>query len=314
MIPQTRRRAFTLIELLVVIAIIAVLVALLLPAVQQAREAARRTQCKNQLKQFGLALHNYHDAILVFPPGAGLDEWGYLTYVLPNLDQGAAYNLINFSDNISPSDGHYSCGPEQARLQPLYPSGPWSSNMPGSTCPSDPNSSFVANWGGTSVYSVLSYPGVAGSGTFVGEQGQPQWPPSNPKYGSAGFPPAYNGMLYWNSNTRIRDVTDGTCMTLFVGERGLDATGSYTEGICAGYEGNAYIPTGNGLGNAPLPVTSGIGAGFKTNDINRFWSYHTGGAHFLLADGSVRFLNNSINYNTYLALSTRGGGEVVGEY
>src|SRR5437870_3072747 len=110
MVPKFRRRAFTLIELLVVIAIIAVLIALLLPAVQQAREAARRTQCKNNLKQWGLALHNYHDVYLRFASGCSVDEWAPMVALLPYVDQAPAYNLINFSNNIS--GDHYSCGPE----------------------------------------------------------------------------------------------------------------------------------------------------------------------------------------------------------
>src|SRR6188508_2861000 len=99
------RRGFTMIELLVVIAIIAILIVLLLPAVQQAREAARRTQCKNHLKQLGLAIHNYHDVFNMFPTGVGYSLWGWKVFILPYIDQSAQYNMINFSNGIDFTGG-----------------------------------------------------------------------------------------------------------------------------------------------------------------------------------------------------------------
>ena len=312
MILKRWYRAFTLIELLVVIAIIAVLIALLLPAVQQAREAARRSQCKNNLKQYGLALHNYHDATLRFPSGASIELWGPLTFLLPYLDQAPAYNLMNFNNGIHSSGTRWSCGGESARLLALNPDHPNSRNIPVSVCPSDPYGTFVAAWSSSSTWSTSDYIGVGGSGAYVGQVNQRSNIPWDPN--PANHQPARNGVLFWKSYIKIADITDGTSNTLVIGERGIDATGSYIGGLCNGAEGNGFIPTGLGLGVAPLPVTTGIGGGYKANDIQSFWSYHTGGLHFLMADGAVRFVSNSLDYNTYQNLATRAGGEVIGEF
>lgn len=308
------RRGFTLIELLVVIAIIAILIALLLPAVQQAREAARRTQCKNNLKQYGLALHNYHDTFSVFPMGSSQAEWCFETFILPYLDQAPLYNLINFPNDkkppsYAPCPSCYSCGGEYGRLLALNPS-PVGKVYPFINCPSDPGRNMWSS--GSSVWPLGNYLGVGGSdGTFTVSTlngttyrcihtPNPVQPTCNNR----------TGMLYFASKVRVGDATDGTSNTMMVGERGHDADLSYGWKLCGGAEGDCWLGAGNGLSAAQF--SSGT-LNDSLND-NHFWSWHVGGCHFLLADGSVRFLSNNISNVTFQALATRNGGEVVGEF
>ncbi|WP_010586142.1 DUF1559 domain-containing protein [Schlesneria paludicola] len=204
---MSKRRAFTLIELLVVIAIIGVLVALLLPAVQQAREAARRTQCKNNLKQIGLALHNYESSFSVFPMGdcsynfgAGeIPQASAQFYILPYLDQGNAYNAHDINDQIN---GNPAASEALERMLVV----------PGFHCPSDPMQQInlvaqLVQAESTNYMQCLgSHANMAGTMTTVG----------NP---STTIPSTqYHGMFFRNSSTRIRDVTDGTSSTAMFAE------------------------------------------------------------------------------------------------
>ena len=158
----SRRTAFTLIELLVVIAIIAVLIALLLPAVQQAREAARRTQCKNNLKQLGLSLHNYHSSFNCFPFGQetgnscpgniNFNEWSAISQLLPYFDQANIYNQINFSTGIS---ANYACNPDTTNNAPVF------IEIPALRCPSDPQKN-TSGVGGATNYMVNKGKGATG--------------------------------------------------------------------------------------------------------------------------------------------------------
>lgn len=320
------RRGFTLIELLVVISIIAVLVSLLLPAVQQAREAARRTQCRNNLKQLGLAIHNYHDAFGTFPIGNlyrgepsgdygpqvnASSGWSMFAYILPYIDLANDYNRLNFSFPDR-------CDAAQKAMETAAP-GSWPGNIARSvfSCPSDPNSGRgYGKSSGTGAYllavnnnAVGSYLGVAGK-TFNWDCGQGAlWG------GECSDTSGYEGLFFNNSRIRIQEITDGTSNTIAIGERGIDNTLSYGWPLCAA----GYTPLYSGRRQHVLDT----GAGFFKRDPkgpqdgpqnDGFWSHHDGGAIFLISDGSVRFLSYNMNNDTYQALSSRRSGEVIGEF
>jgi prepilin-type N-terminal cleavage/methylation domain-containing protein len=323
MSPRLRfsRLAFTLIELLVVIAIIAILIALLLPAVQQAREAARRTQCKNNFKQWGLALHNYHDNFNTFPMGNsyGMFPWRFM--LLAYVDGSPMFNQFNFSNNIG-SDGAFSNQTEKDRLMPLG-NNAFTTAKPLFGCPSDPrgesaypgDGNMVGNYlgvggdfpstarcqspGGTASYST--------GGTYTVSRFRKVYPvggSGSPTIGSPGVPNKDNGVLFYASRVRLADISDGASNTLMVGERVVDANLSWGWDA-TGTECDGWMGTGEGLFNGPATAPyPGI----------HFWSMHSGGTQFLLGDGSVRFLSYSLNFSTLSALATRAGNEVPGEF
>jgi len=278
------RKAFTLIELLVVIAIIAILIALLLPAVQQAREAARRTQCRNHMKQIGLALHNYHDTHIVLPFGnmghSGLRVWTFQVMLMPFLDQAPFYNELDFSS------------PNTARG--CFESVNNTSNRGGLIaavlqCPSDPNSGKALDFGdGTwGIHVPTNYLGVSGTSRT-----------------------AHNGALYNRSRIKMRDFTDGTSNSIAVGERGIPADLTFGWPFCS------FGTDGAGNEDNLLSTAVGISPGDPSTSShnNHFWSLHVGGAHFLMGDGAVRFISNNINFDTFQDLSSVNGGEVIGEF
>lgn len=290
------KRGFTLIELLVVIAIIAILIALLLPAVQQAREAARRSQCKNNLKQIGLALHNYHDTHRVFPsgwigvePGVGANiefgsGWGWGTMILPYMDQSNLYNKINFDLEIHNSS---------------QPTGILDQSLTAYRCPSDPSdNTFELEQEGSpgtilAKLATANYIGVFGSDELDDCEIVP-----------AGTPCKSTGLFYQNSNTRFRDITDGTSQTLFVGERKTDKTaGWYSTWVGA-------VPEGEETFARVLGATDHV-----PNDpaahFDDFSSHHVGGTQFLFGDGRVRFITENIDLGVYQSLSSITGGEVT---
>lgn len=302
-----RPKAFTLIELLVVIAVIAVLIALLLPAVQSAREAARRAQCSNNLKQIGLGMHNYHAALDVFPPGyitktetADVDSpetgpgWAWGTMLLNSLEQTAAYNAVNFS---LPITAPASQTIRTARLSTFL--------CPSSTGGDGPVT--LKDAGGTTLVTDLS-PGqyVASAGQLEVEE----------------FPARNNGVFYRNSRIGVRDVTDGTSTTMMAGERSRNVADATWVGVIP-YSRVCTNPrwkvqdceTANVmvLGHTgPSPDQRWVDVpNYKGAGADDFWSLHPGGCNFLFCDGSVRFIKESVDPRVFSFLSTRAGGEVV---
>jgi prepilin-type N-terminal cleavage/methylation domain-containing protein/prepilin-type processing-associated H-X9-DG protein len=317
------RRGFTLIELLVVIAIIAVLIALLLPAVQSAREAARRTQCVNNLKQMGIALHNYHDAVLAFPPGyitasRFLDGetdtspgWSWASMILPQLDQSPLYSSINIwlpvqspanTTSVQTSLSEFLC-PSDQLPGPTFPVTDGFGNTVATVAPS----SYAANTGNDAADVALGL--------------------NNDGLG--------NGLFFRNSAIRIAAITDGTSQTVMLQERAWgDSEGTWTGAVPGGLiiRGPFNPCPGNGAANylAPclvllhchlLNTNSDFDGGLDDPS-----SFHPGGANALFADGSVHFIKNvlsdagvnpdgSTRYTpsslTVQALGTRGGGELI---
>lgn len=369
------KKGFTLIELLVVIAIIAILIALLLPAVQQAREAARRSTCKNSLKQIGLAIHNYHDVHKTFPPGVvagpapGVAAGGvasncfaWSTMVLPFLDQAPLYKRFNYNVQLDSAGNApalastiltaYRCasdvGPEQA----------------------DPAVGFFTTSATT----------TAGTSNYIGNfgVGRPVATPTN----------YFQGIFGTNSRVRIQDIKDGTTNVMFVGERKMPRNcvqfGNVAGGqaivptavsaavtaengpYCSVWSGsptatspvNPFTPTTASAANVPLYQVLGTtghsaaGAGIQNGmpngatasltaaqyAINKlswttagtqgpkmagdyadftsvgFSSWHTGGAQFLLGDGTVRFISENVDGVTYQHLARRSDGKTLGPF
>jgi prepilin-type N-terminal cleavage/methylation domain-containing protein len=296
-----RRRGFTLIELLVAIAIIGILVSLLLPAVQAAREASRRASCSNNSKQFALAIQNYHAAFKVFPPGSynprpNSFSWGMVSQVLPFLEQGSKFASIDFAQP--------HCGQHIKDLQAIGAADPSSEPISILICPSDPASgqSLLSGPNGPLPFSgdcgvlyPINYLGMAGSndpditGAFSGCRGI-----------SNG-----NGIFYSRSQTKYRDVLDGAAQTILFGERSIPLDLGWGWPICGGHECEHYLTSTQGiyLGNYD-PAEYIL-------HLQHYWSWHPGGCHITMADGSTHFVTYSIDYETYLALSTKAGHELA---
>lgn len=327
---------FTLIELLVVIAIIAVLIALLLPAVQQAREAARRSQCKNNLKQLGLALHNYHDTHAMLPPGyvdkrgsaatiaAFTAHWTWTAFLLPFVDQAPLYTLLNVG-NITPNQAVADSNRQPSMQVPL----------PMFRCPSDSGPALTSNRrvrSNPATESQVQIPitnYVASNDVTRVLQNRSK----NPVNGSVSM--GGNGALgaFWrDSNLRFRDITDGSSNTILLGER------SYYLGSFEMWAGVMYATIGDSTSgpNEGTAANVGLVSAFSCirHPINPspaaaaerplcYSSQHTGGAHFLLADGAVRFISENISTHanvsadvgsTLARLIAIQDGQVVGEF
>ncbi|MBA3311721.1 MAG: DUF1559 domain-containing protein [Planctomycetota bacterium] len=323
------RRGFTLIELLVVIAIIAVLIALLLPAVQQAREAARRSSCQNNLKQLGLALHNYHDIMNTFPPGyvAGAvaphsNRFAWSAQILPQLEQGnIAFDftaLVYF--NATQTD---AIGNDRFISQKLAVY----------QCPSDNRNETetINSSTGSATNAGASFTNlVVSRGSYVGVYGTP--PPTAPSgnvqqndlsptntINAINALPNGNGMFYRNSKLGLKDMTDGTSNTVVVGEvaQGFtNWTGFYNDATeIFGMGGRSPVP---GATNPYLGVTINPperdAAGNPVPEVGAFSSKHTGVAQFLLGDGSVRPLSQTIDLFVMGRLCQRNDGQPIGEF
>ncbi len=338
-IPILRRRrfhtsGFTLIELLVVIAIIAVLIALLLPAVQQARESARRTQCRNNLKQFGLALHNYHEIHNVFPPGfvrvhgdpdvndalaapAFQGNWSWGSFVLPMVEQTALYQSLRV--------GEITCaqamtGPAtMALMSPVIPS---------YLCPTDSNNGQF----GVGVNNLRF------SDTSNNPISSPR--PAITNYVAANDSTSVrrigNGMFFMDSRIRLRDLTDGTSNTIALGERAFElrnglvgtdtSNGLVYGGSLPAEAGCVFCVRGTrdssiygirdalGSGMAQINGPRVVGASSNAMAGMSFNSSHTGGSHFTLGDGSVRFIGENVHLLLYRDLISIADGKIIGEF
>jgi len=305
-----RNLGFTLIELLVVIAIIGVLIALLLPAVQQAREAARRTQCKNNLRQIGLALHNYIDSEQAFPCGyiskwnptdptkADIGPgWGWAAQLLHFVEQEELYHAINFDLNIEVDANSTS----RKRLLSVY------------LCPSDPLSAQVVKVLAQDQTTVITQ--VAGA-NYVG------------MFGTGEIGDALdngNGTFFRNSHIRPKDFLDGLSRTFVGGERSHNLSrATWVGAVAGGWSG----PTPRGEGGTvqtPEPPEGSfimILGPVGTEDLPRtpnhplahdedYWSFHSGGCHMVMGDGSVQFISDHIDPVVYQSLATRAGGETT---
>ncbi len=329
--PTRPRAGFTLVELLVVIAIIGLLTGMLLPAVQAAREAARRTQCTNNLKQVGVALHNYHDGQRCFPPGyidrntdpASTPDndlgpgWGWASFLLPYVEEGNVHSQINFGQGVGVGSNITVSQLPLAVYQ----------------CPTDPLQEAFGVYD-SSLSTVIA---TVAHGNYVGCNGWEEcfWNAGGAGTGNGadgltgGLGAAGNGLFYRNSRIRAAKVTDGLSKTIFVGERSSDHapstwTGAVTGGLCpawmAGQTPNSPPPGpayDNTDFNEALVLSHGNGthlpsADFPIFDPDVFYSMHAGqGANFLFGDGSVRFLTSDIDPMTYQYLCTIAGGEVA---
>jgi len=305
-----RQRAFTLIELLVVIAIIAVLIALLLPAVQQAREAARRSQCKNNLKQLGLAMHNYHDIHNTFPPGfiqappSTLNQFTWTVMIFPMLELGNLYNMVDFNSNAgSPVAGTPT---EQILRTPIA----------AMQCPSESNGGKIC-WGN---WVTGNYGANAGMGPMTQILTDADYAATRSRPGIGPFEA--------NTRTRTGDFTDGMSNTILVSElrngRGADdhrGVLHYPEGPFVNVTSTPNSPVPDSLRSSAacdansIPPCSGDYGGHWDKNLNfSSRSLHTGGVQLVLADGSARFVSENINLETWQNLGIHNDGKVIGEF
>ncbi|MEZ6126222.1 MAG: DUF1559 domain-containing protein [Planctomycetaceae bacterium] len=258
--------------------------------------APRRILCKNNLKQIGLAMHNYHDVHRTFPMGSTSEvlpgAWGMMSQILPYLELTNTYNLIDF-------EAPGCCQAVKVLQQAIPPKpDPSSNGITAFFCPDDFNSGSQLLSGPTGPSPATYDCGLLFPGDYLGVSGHVE---GNP--GCSGITNG-SGTFYSLSRTRMRDITDGSSNTMIVGERGIPSDRGWGWYLCGGTECEHYISSERGLSpGANVPSWNGT--------LRRFWSWHAGGAHFLLGDGSVRFLSYNMDFDTYRHMSTRSGGEIV---
>jgi prepilin-type processing-associated H-X9-DG protein len=292
------RRAVTIVEVLVVVAIIGVLIALLLPAVQSARDAARRTHCANNLKQIGITLLSYETANKHFPSGYvsnydndGNDTgpgWGWCSFILPQMEENAIYQTIHFDLPIE----HPMNAARVANVQSFF-------------CPTDDAPRVWAaksrDVNGNPIATICD----VAAANYVA------------MYGTTEPGVDGDGMYFRNSKLSLKDVTDGSSKTLAVGERAHqlgNATwvGSVTGASLFPDDGTVARPeTENSSGMVLGQAGEGVGPGADGSDVNQFYSLHGAGANFAFVDGHVMFLPATMDVKTFQALATRAGGETV---
>ena len=327
--PTRHRTGFTLIELLVVIAIIAILTAMALPGIQQAREAARRAQCRNNLMQIGLAIQNYEMAHRVLPPGSVNDtgpiesrpkgyHMSWIVQLLPYLDEGNVHRHIDFSQSI------YAKRNAEARARSMEVFHCPSSLLPMTvTAPANPGETTADGKTGKGAAGT-----TIGTNSFAGvhHDGQSKPYDENTKPNAATefkdipIDVDQNGVLFLNSSITYREIPDGSSHTLFVGEvhRATLGTLGWASGTNSTLRnGGTLINKGPAMANnsaggvaatSPSPT-----APTDTRAVGGFSSHHLGGANFLFGDTSVRYLSESINPTVYRRLCNRKDGELLGD-
>jgi prepilin-type N-terminal cleavage/methylation domain-containing protein len=334
------RRAFTLIELLVVIAIIAILVALLLPAVQQARESARRTQCKNNLRQWGLALHNYHDTCNVFPPALNnsgrfnstafyttanrVQNTSGFVFLLPYIEQANAYALYDFNQTGSFSNPY---GMPIAGITTANPNlAVTSMALPALLCPSHPTGGEISSSGITTQADFYSRENARRASYAFATGSMTDYSAPHTAYSSD----VRQGAFGNSGGAKMRDFTDGTTNTILIGEAWGGAryktSGSFgpwglsgTHTCCHLYTPSASASVLDATTVAAYVNDFRINAAYANDAQKRqyAWGYgsgHTGGCQVVMGDGSVKFLSENMDALTFWRLTYIHDGAIVGEF